>query len=58
MSRRRKRDQLPGVRVELGGRSPDRLDIQIGECIRIRRRQIGMSQKDLAEKLGLRRQQV
>jgi len=33
-------------------------DIQIGERIRIRRRQLGMSQTDLAERLGVSFQQV
>jgi transcriptional regulator with XRE-family HTH domain len=38
--------------------APTALDIQIGERIRIRRRQLGMSMKGLAEKLEVAYQQV
>jgi transcriptional regulator with XRE-family HTH domain len=38
--------------------APTALDIEIGERIRVRRRQLGMSQTDLAEKLGVAYQQV
>jgi transcriptional regulator with XRE-family HTH domain len=38
--------------------NPTEIDIEIGKRIRLRRRQLGISQTDLAEKLGLAFQQV
>jgi transcriptional regulator with XRE-family HTH domain len=38
--------------------APTALDVEIGRRIRLRRRELGLSQTDLAEKLGLAFQQV
>ncbi|NTJ61243.1 helix-turn-helix transcriptional regulator [Agrobacterium rhizogenes] len=55
--------QLPGLNEELvqdisKRKPPSPIDIEVGKRIRAQRRQLGMSQSALAEKLGLTFQQV
>lgn len=55
--------RLPGLKEELvqdisKRKTPSPIDVEVGKRIRAQRRQLGMSQSALAEKLGLTFQQV
>src|SRR5689334_17161036 len=45
-------------RAENDGGAPDRVDIHVGACIRMRRILLGLNQQALARKLGLTFQQI
>jgi transcriptional regulator with XRE-family HTH domain len=53
-------DNIPAIRGDLvmGVKSPDHVDVEVGQRIRIQRNALGLSQTELADHLGVTFQQV
>src|SRR5947209_2670874 len=54
----RRDEQVAGRAKAMGSKKPDLIDIEVGQRIRIQRLALGLSQTELAERIGVTFQQV